>query len=69
MKISKTFKRFLKIAAEKLGEKQQIFLDHPFQDNYVASEKPQGIENAIEIKFRDIEIYRDGSFFLVMKIM
>ncbi len=69
MKISKTFKKSLKTAAEKLAEGAQMSLDRPFQDNYITLEKPQQTENVMELKFRELEINRDGSFFLVMKIM
>lgn len=69
MKISKTFKKALKIAAEELKEWGQTSLNQPFQDNYVTLEKPQQTENVMELKFRELEINRDGSFFLVMKIM
>jgi hypothetical protein len=66
MKISKTFKKAIATAAKQLGDKNQVPLDRPFQDNFVTLEKSN---SAIEMKFRDLDINRDGLFFLVIKLM
>ncbi|MDP2944454.1 MAG: hypothetical protein Q8N57_02680 [bacterium] len=69
MKISKTFKKEVAAAAKKLETSNQVFLNQPFQDSYVTIEKPEQADNITEMKFRDAGIDRDGTFFLIMKIM
>jgi hypothetical protein len=69
MKISKTFKKAIATAAKQLVEDGRASLNHPFQDNFVTLEKPLESDSAIEMKFRDLNIDRDGNFFLVMKVM
>jgi len=69
MKISKTFEKAIATAAKQLGERDCVSLNHPFQDNFVTLEKPQESNSAIEMKFRDLDVNRDGLFFLVMKVM
>ena len=69
MKISRAFRRAIAEAAKQLDSKNHFFLSPPFQDNFVTLEKPEESKNSIQMQFRNLDIDRDGEFYLVVKIM
>ena len=69
MKISRTLKLAIKMAAKKLGSDAQnnpVKLEAPFQGSYVSLDNPE-TENTQAMSFQDVGLDKEGVFYLTMK--